>query len=232
MNENTNPCETSRPFKDDFVLLPDNYELCIKRLMNLYKTLKNYSELLETYNKKTYNKIFKEQLSLGIIERIDTQNLRPGQVHYLPHHPVIRLDKEITKVHAVFNASARVKGNANLNDCLHKTHQLTQLIFDILIRFRCYAVALTAYIEKAFLQIGIVELDKKFLRFLWFDDVCAAELKIVRNRFAGVIFGVTSSPFLLNRTVRKHTRNYNFDSDFATKIVDSFSVDDTVKGAL
>ena len=75
MNENTNPCETSRPFKDDFVLLPDNYELCIKRLMNLYKTLKNYSELLETYNKKTYDKIFKEQLSLGITERIDTQNL-------------------------------------------------------------------------------------------------------------------------------------------------------------
>ena len=42
--------------------------------MSLYKTLKNDSELLETYNK-----IFKEQLSpLGIIEQIDTPNSKPG----------------------------------------------------------------------------------------------------------------------------------------------------------
>ena len=35
-----------------------------------------------------------------------------------------------------------------------------------------------------------------------------------------------SSPFLLNGTVRKHTSNYNFESDFVTKIVDSFFIDD------
>ena len=76
------------------------------------------------------------------------------------------------------------------------------------------------------LQIGIVEPDKEFLKFFWFDDVFAAEPKIVRNCFVRVIFGVSSSPFLLNRTVRKHTCNYNFDSDFVTKIVDSLFVDD------
>ena len=43
-------------------------------------------------------------------------------------------------------------------------------------------------------------------------------------------FGVTSSPFLLNGTVRKHTSNYNFDSDFVTKIVDSFFVADFTGG--
>ena len=219
MNENTNRYETSLPFKNDFVLLPDTYELCKKRLMSLYKTLKNDPELLETYDKT-----FKEQLSLGIIERIDTSNLKPGQIHYLPHLPVIRFDKETTNVRAVFDASAKVKSNQSLNDCLHKGPQLTPLIFDILLRFRCYAVALTPDIEKAFLQIGIVEPDKEFLRFLWFDDVFAAELKIVCNRFARAIFGVKSSHFLLNGTVRKHTSNYNFDNDFVTKIVDSFFV--------
>ena len=39
-----------------------------------------------------------------------------------------------------------------------------------------------------------------------------------------MIFGVTSSPFLLNGTVRKHTSSFN--SDFVTKIVDSFFIDD------
>ena len=225
MNESTNRYETSLPFKDGFALLPDNYELCRKRLMSLYKTWKNDPELLETYDK-----IFKEQLSLGIIEQIDTPNSTPGQLHYLPHHPVIRFNKETTKVRAVFDASANVKGNPSLNDCLQKGPQLTPLIFDILLRFHCYAVALTADKEKAFLQIGIVEPDNEFLRFLWFDDVFATEPKMVRNCFARVIFGVKSSPFLLNGTVRKHTSNYNIDSDFITKIVDSFFVDDFTGG--
>ena len=142
MNENTNRCETTLPLKNDFVLLPDNYELCRNRLMSLNKTLKNKPKLLETYNK-----IFKYQLPLGIIERTDNPNSKPGQVHYLPHHPLIRFDKETTKVRAVFDASAKIKGNPNLNDCLHKGPQLTPLIFDILLRFLCYAVALPADIE-------------------------------------------------------------------------------------
>ena len=44
-----------------------------------------------------------------------------------------------------------------------------------------------------------------------------------------MIFGVTSFLFL-NRTVRKHTSNYNFDSDFVTKVVDLFFVDDFTGG--
>ena len=149
------------------------------------------------------HKIFKEQLSLGFIEKVDTPNSKPGQVHYLPHLSVIRFDKETTKVRAVFDASAKVKSNPSLNDYLDKGPQLTPLIFNILLRFRCYAIALTA------------------------DNVFATEPKIVHNRFARVIFGVMSSPFSLNGTVKKtHTSNYNFDSYFIFKIVDSFFVDD------
>ena len=133
-------------------------------------------------------------------------------------------------VRAVFDASAKTICNPSLNDCLHKLCQLTLLIFDVLLGFRCYAVALTADIERAFLQIGIVEPNKEFLRFLWFDDVFATEPKIVHNRFACVIFGVMSSPFLLNGTVRKHTSNYNFYNDFVTKIVDLFFTDDFTGG--
>ena len=57
----------------------------------------------------------------------------------------------------------------------------------------------------------------------------SAELKIVRNRFARMIFGVTSSSVFV-KWESKHTSNYNFDSDFVTKIVDSFSADDFTDG--
>ena len=43
------------------------------------------------------------------------------------------------------------------------------------------------------------------------------QIKIVRNRFAKVVFGVTSSPFCLNGTIGKHVQNYDFDIEFIEK---------------
>ena len=89
-------------------------------------------------------------------------------------------------------------------------------------------MALVADIEKAFLQIAINEKDRDFLRFLWFDNVFSKQPKIVRNRFARVIFGVTSSPYLLNETNRKHGQKYDFDIDFVNTVFNSFYVHDFV----
>ena len=147
-----------------------------------------------------YNGIFLNQMELGIIEPAK-EKVSPGNCHYIPHHPVIREDKDTSKVRIVFDASAKSEG-LSLNEYLYKGPQLTPSVFDILIRFRSFAIALTSGIEKAFLQISISENDRDYLRFLWFD-VFSDSPKLVRNRFARVIFGVTSSPFLLNQTIRK-----------------------------
>ena len=74
----------------------------------------------------------------------------------------------------------------------------------ILLRFRFYVVALASDIEKAFLQITVDENDRDYLRFLCFDIIFSDQPKIARSRFARVVFGVTSSPFCLNGTIRKH----------------------------
>ena len=172
------------PFKETHPILSDNFNLCKKRLMNLYSKLKNDPELLECYNE-----IFVEQKELGMIEEFLSSE--PGKCHYLPHHPVIREDKDTTKVSIFFDALA--KGNGpSLNECLYKGPQLTPLIFDILLRFRTFVIALTADIEKAFLQISINPNDRDYLRFLWFENVFAEIPKLVLIRFARVLFGMTS----------------------------------------
>ena len=81
---------------------------------------------------------------------------------------------------------------------------------------------MTSDIEKAFLQISVDKGDWDYLRFLWFYDVFSEAPRIVRNRFARVVFGVTSSPILLNSTIRKHMGNYEFDKKFERKVLDSF----------
>ena len=215
--------EVRLPFKEDHPQIHDNFELCKNRLLRLHKRLKENPELF-----KNYDQIFQEQRKLGITEEV-TDSGKIGETHYLPHQPVIRQDKETSKVRIVFDASAKSMG-PSLNDCLYKGPQLTPLIYDILLRFRSYAVALTADIEKAFLQISIDDTDRNYLRFLWFEDVFSNEPRIVRNRFARVIFGVTSSPFLLNGTVRKHAKSYEYGEEFIAAVINSFFVDDYTGG--
>lgn len=123
-----------------------------------------------------------------------------GKVHYLLHHAVIRRDKKTTKLRVVYDASAR-SGGPSLNNCLYTEPKFNQNVFDILLRFRSYQVTLTADIEKAFLMISINQRDRNALRFLWVDDIQQEEPKIVTLRFTRVVFGVSSSPFLLNATI-------------------------------
>ena len=118
-----------------------------------------------------------------------------------------------------------------MNDCLYKGPQLTPLIYDILLCFRTFLFVLTADIQSAFLQISINENDRNYLRFLRFDDVFADKPIIVRNRFARVVFDVTSSPFILNAVICKHVEKDEFDNEFVQKVLESFYVYDFSGGS-
>ena len=118
-----------------------------------------------------YDSIIRVQLQQGIVEEV----LQPdegmeGRVHYLPHHAIVRKDKETTKGRIVYDASARATG-CSLNECLHKGPKFEQRILDILLRFRTHRVALTSDIEKAFLMVSTSESDRDVLRFLWVKNV-------------------------------------------------------------
>ena len=101
----------------------------------------------------------------------------------MPHHGVIRQDKDTTKLRIVFDGSAKADNNVSLNDCLSKGPNHTPLILDILLRFRFYKIALIANIEKAFHQILINPSDGDMLRFLWFKNTDADQVKILQYRF-------------------------------------------------
>ena len=53
----------------------------------------------------------------------------------------------------------------------------------------------------------------------------------MKLRLARVVFGVTSSPFLLNRTVRNHLSSYHFHPEFAMQVLLSFFVDYFSRGS-
>ena len=69
-------------------------------------------------------------------------------------------------------------------------------------------MVLVADIEKAFLMISIDEKNRDTLRFLWVDDIDSELPRKQVLRFARVVFGVSSSPFLLNATIKHHIDKY------------------------
>lgn len=219
--------EVQLPWKTPRRDLPNNFELSQGRLNGLLRRLRHDSDILHEYDS-----IIKTQLQQGIVELVDASAAVdvPG-VHYLPHRAVIRRDKQTTKLRIVYDASAKSTG-PSLNDCLHPGPKFDQKILDILNRFRVHRIAITADIEKAFLMISVTPPDREFLRFLWVDDPNKVDPSIVVYRFTRVVFGVTSSPFLLNATVRHHLELHSEShGDLVAKVLRSIYVDDVVTGS-
>ena len=65
--------------------------------------------------------------------------------------------------------------------------------------------------------------------FLWMKDINGNDPEIITYRFNRVVFGVNSSPFLLNAVLRHHLDNYKEeDPQFVDCLKGSFFVDDLV----
>jgi hypothetical protein len=86
-------------------------------------------------------------------------------------------------------------------------------------------------IEKAFLMVSIAEADRNVLRFLWVDDISKEKPEIIVLRFTRVVFGVSSSPFLLNATIAHHIGQYEtVDPSFVERFLENIYVDDLSAG--
>ena len=114
-------------------------------------------------------------------------------------------DSISTPLRLVYNASSRASSEeASLNQCLMRGPNLTEKLLNTLARFRTEKYAYSADISKAFLRLGLQECDRDFTRFLWSENPHDPNARLVSYRFKSVLFGATSSPFLLQVTLDLH----------------------------
>ncbi|GBN43189.1 hypothetical protein AVEN_66995-1 [Araneus ventricosus] len=101
---------------------------------------------------------------------------------------------------------------------------LIESLPDILDRFRKFPIGLSAVIEKSFLQIGVAPHDRDYLRLFYPRD----EGEIYRH--CRVVFGVTSSPFILSACIEYLLDHALHDfSDVVQKSWQSFYVDNCLE---
>ncbi|XP_064475507.1 uncharacterized protein LOC135389381 [Ornithodoros turicata] len=221
------------PFKQQpRVDLPSNRGVALERMKRMSTRLARGPEMLARYDEaiRTY-------LEEGHAEKVKSASdeADTGQVYYMPHRPVIRESSATTKLRVVFDASSHASGAPSLNDCLEKGPKMVPDLVRLLLRFRLHRIAITADVRKAFLQIGIKEEDRDFLRFLWFSTppTPGHEMPPVEEwRMTAVPFGTAASPFLLAATLSHHLRLMKEEfPETATVLESSMYVDDMITGA-
>ncbi|XP_054713434.1 uncharacterized protein LOC129222896 [Uloborus diversus] len=212
----------SLPWIEGHLPLPDNFELSDKRLQKIVRSLKSEG-LFESYEN-----VLKEWLAENVIEEVPEDEIQRS-AHYLPHLPVLK-ENSTTKIRPVFDASAKQKGAPSLNDCLESGINLIELIPSILFRFRLEKIGVISDIRKAFLQICLSDSDKDFLRFLWIGE--NGQLK--RFCHCRLVFGVSSSPFLLGIVIMHHLQSVlnrgdeKYPENMIELLMKSFHVDNCV----
>ena len=198
------------PWKTKDPVLPDSYKMALQRLYNTEKRLKKIPEV-----SRAYSDCIQKYVEKGYVAKVpDVEH--SNSKWFLPHFPVLRPDKETTKTRIVFDAAANVDGTS-LNDQIYQGPKLQRELFDVLLRFRRYPIAVVCDIEEMYLRIGITESDKPYHRFLWRDMDQSRKPDIYE--FDRVVFGVNSSPFQAQFVLQQHAKQYQSTFPMAAETV-------------
>ena len=174
------------------------------------------------------------QLKERFHEKVENPYRHTGTLYYIPHHSVIKQERVTIKIRIVYDAFARISSDGpSLNDCLHVEPSLLPHLSALLMKFRVPQIAMTADIEKAFLQVALSEVERDAARFLWIKNLqepIDAERNIECYRFRRVLFGASPSPFLLATTLSHHLDKQK-DDWVAEDLMNSMYVDNVLSGA-
>ncbi|VDI25888.1 Hypothetical predicted protein [Mytilus galloprovincialis] len=157
---------------------------------------------------KKYGDIIAEQERRAFVETVDEKEQKGVKIHYIPHHPIHK-ESSTTPIRIVYNCSCRQSpSHPSLSDCLMDTPPKLNDLTKLLVQFRANQFATCTDIEKTFLHVGLIEEDRDVTRFLWLSDPTNPGSQLKTYRFKAVLFGATSSPFILNTTIQKHLKQF------------------------
>ncbi|XP_045541464.1 uncharacterized protein LOC123722956 [Papilio machaon] len=211
------------PYKDDDpqCFRGKSKETALRRFISLEKKLLRNPRLYDEYKKVIADYINQSHM-------VKVTDDKSKKVFYLPHHAVVREDKDTTKVRCVFDASCKASNNVSLNDCFIIGPKLQQDLRHILMRWRLHPYCVVADIEQMYRQIRVRDEDTDSQRILWrFDPNQELECyKLVR-----LTFGTSCAPYLAVKCLQQLAKDEQLKYPIAAKIIlEDFYMDDLLSG--
>ena len=116
-----------------------------------------------------------------------------------------------------------------MNDALLVGPTAQQDLYSIVLRFRTYQTAFTAYVAKMYRQVRIHQDDRKLQRILWRRS---AEEPLRTYLLSTVTYGTASAPYLATRCLQHLAEDKSKDFSLAPEtLTNNFNVDDALCGA-
>ena len=168
--------QVGKLWAEDESCLLNNYFSAPVQLKSLERRLQKDSD-----TKDSYAKTISDDFSTGYIVRVkkaDYFKVDQPREWYLPHHPVVHPHKP-GKVRRVLNGAAKFHCQS-LNSALLARQDLLQSLIHIRFRSRQYPFAVSADIERIFIQVGVIPRDRPSVQFFWREHT-AAELAVFES---------------------------------------------------
>lgn len=171
--------------------------------------LRSFDRLSES-RKEEYTEYLRDQHREGVLREAE------DVASFLPHHGVWG-----KKLRVVLDGSAKGRSKLSINDTLHVGVNLVLPLAKVMLHFREPRNVITADIKGAFLQVAIVEPDRRYLGLLWKDG---AQLK--QSCFTRLPFGLNCSPWILQAVLGHHLDSGGYDPDLVNAVKEGLYVDD------
>jgi hypothetical protein len=211
------------PFKEnELESLGDSKRIGLKLFKSTENRLSKSPEL-----KNEYIKFMREYSNLGHMTKVEEPS-ENEKIYIMPHHPVFKPDSTTTKLRVVFNASEKTTTGKSLNDVMMVGPTIQDTLFNIVIRERKYAIALTADIEKMFRMIEMHPQDRKYQMIVWRED---PDEKLSYWKLNVVTYGTAAGPFLSTRSLKQLSIDERDSYPLAASSIKNFYVDDYIGGA-
>ncbi|XP_048488916.1 uncharacterized protein LOC125491321 [Plutella xylostella] len=196
--------------------------IALKRLQQMERRFERNSEL-----QQEYRKVMEEYIELNHMEEVPQKDIDKPAV-YLPHHAVVKAEKDTSKTRIVFDASCKGTNNVSLNDDLLVGPPLQEDLRNLIIRWRMKPICLVADVQKMYREVLVTEEDADYQRILWRSNSLdeAKDYRLLR-----VTFGTSSAPFLAVRTLMQIAEDEGKDFPAEAKTIkEDFFVDDLISG--
>ncbi|XP_037932179.1 uncharacterized protein LOC119666974 [Teleopsis dalmanni] len=230
-------CETH--FKQNFTRLDSGkYSVLLPKQRNIDSLGDSYNHALQRFHslerKLQRNADLKTQYVDFINEYINLKHMSPAQLPsgvptcFLPHHCVLKNESTTTKLRVVFDGSAKTSTGFSLNDLLMSGPTIQSTLFELIIRFRYFKIALCGDICKMYRCVRVTHPDEYLQCILWRsnldDDVKVFKLDTVT-------YGTRPAAFLAIRAMHQLARDEEKSYPLGSKIVlRDFYVDDLMSG--
>lgn len=203
--------------------LGESRSIAERRFYNTERRLQRNPIIYEQY--RQFMESYERLGHMSAIQELENDSIAHC---YLPHHPVLKDSSTTTKLRVVFDASCFTESGYSLNNILRVGPTVQRDLFFIILRFRSYAVALSADIEKMYRQVMIDPEDQPLQRILWRSDsthpLRCYELKTVT-------YGTASAPFLATRALKQIALDTSSTQPTIADVIENnFYVDDFMAG--